>query len=238
MKTASQPETFLPSFGRRKSKTLRQTKRTLLAEDYPKLEVSIPEGMGSIDPALWFGKDKSQLWMEIGFGGGEFLAHQAKNHPDVGFIGCEPYLNGVASALRLIKTFACKNVRVWKEDARLLLVRFRPGCLDKVFILFPDPWPKKRHHKRRIVSNATLDLLAKSLKPEGELLLATDHPEYAEWMFVHLIQHPSFEWLAKSASDWRNPPPGWTPTRYETKTRAEGRNPVFLHFRKRLKETA
>lgn len=221
---------FLPSFGRRVGKALGLQKRTLLKELLPVLLPVLPESGELVEPRIWFEAPVKSVCMEIGFGGGEFLAQQVQAHPETGFIGCEPYLNGVASFLREIPPGSYKNVRVWNDDARLLLARLKSGCLDTVFILFPDPWPKKRHHKRRLVSSAMLDILADKIKPGGTLLLATDHPDYAEWMLAHLLQHPAFSWTAKEPSDWKNPPKYWVSTRYEGKTRNEGRPPVFLHF--------
>ena len=168
--------------------------------------------------------------MEIGFGGGEFLAKQLAHHPKVGFIGCEPFINGVASFLYSIEKNPPSNVKVWADDARMLLQKLIPCSLGKVYILFPDPWPKRRHHKRRLVSRYMLDLLANKLRPGGELVLATDHDDYAHWMREHLEAHPSFEWKSEQLKDGQTPPEDWVPTRYETKMRGQGRAPEFLYF--------
>jgi tRNA (guanine-N7-)-methyltransferase len=224
-------ERFLSSFGRRIGKRLGVGQKELLQNILPQISIQLPDN-GALTPQNIFTTKPDRLWMEIGFGGGEFLAEQIKRHPDIGFIGCEPYLNGVANLLKLLQGNSLGNVRIWADDARDLLQKLTPASLDKVFILFPDPWPKTRHHKRRIISDRMLDLLHEKLSADGQLVLATDHKEYAEWMLEHVTRHPGFEWLAKSPNDWKEPPEGWVATKYETKTRAWGSEPVFLKLKK------
>lgn len=217
---------FLLSFGRRQGRTLRPQQKALLADVMPQVEVRL-QGE-NIAPASFFAKAPKEVWMEIGFGGGEFLAKQATLHPDIGIIGCEPYINGVVKLLAEVAEHKFRNVAIWRDDARMVLKAIKDHSLHRVFILFPDPWPKIRHQKRRIVSHAMLELLSTKLVPGGELVLATDHVDYAEWMFAHVLDTPYFTWNATSSADWKTPPEGWTTTRYEEKTRAEGREPVFI----------
>lgn len=224
---------FLSSFGRRVGKRLGAGQKELLKDVLPCIAVDL-EREGLFPPQTLFAKQPEKVWMEIGFGGGEFLAEQVRRHPDIGFIGCEPYLNGVANLLKLLQGHSLDNVRLWADDARDLLQKLTPASLDKVFILFPDPWPKTRHHKRRIISDRMLGLLHEKLVEGGQMVLATDHQEYAEWMLGHITRHPGFEWLAASPKDWKEPPEGWVATKYETKTRAWGSEPVFLKLRKVL----
>ena len=169
------------------------------------------------------------IWMEIGFGGGEHLADQAIMHPDINMIGCEPFINGVANVLSIIDQKEINNVRLWQYDARPLLDRMDDACLDRMFILFNDPWPKKRHHERRFIP-ANLDRVARVMKPGSELRLAHDHMEYLGWMLHHTMNHPAFEWNAESANDWRIRPDDWPATRYEQKALRQGRKSLYLSF--------
>jgi tRNA (guanine-N7-)-methyltransferase len=170
------------------------------------------------------------VWLEIGFGGGEHLAAQAEAHPTVGLIGCEPFVNGVVSALGHVARRRLSNVRLWPDDARLLLDRLPDGAVARAFILFPDPWPKARHHKRRIVSPENLDRLARVLRDGAELRLASDDVAYVDWMLAHLVPHSAFAWTARRPADWRERPDDWPATRYETKARSKGISPAFLRF--------
>ena len=190
----------------------------------------LPES-GGIDPAGLFPDDRP-LWLEIGFGGGEHIAAQAAAHSDRGLIGCEPYITGVARLLALAEAQALTNLRVVVDDARLLLAALPDGCLERIFVLFPDPWPKVRHHKRRIVNPTTAAQFARLLQPGGELRLATDDMPYARAMLLALLPVPQLYWLADSAADWRSRTSCWPPTRYEEKARAAGRACVYLRFRR------
>lgn len=229
----SQPKQrrFLSSFGRRVGKRLGVAQKVVLKNVLPDLSISIAEGEEVI-PRHLFPFAPQEVWMEIGFGGGEFLANQARLHPDVGFIGCEPYINGVANLLKLLEGQRPDNVRLWAEDARHLLQHCTAESLHTVFILFPDPWPKLRHHKRRIVSTAMLEMLYAKLVPGGRLILATDHQDYAAWMLDHIARHGGFSWESDATDDRLLPPEGWTVTRYEAKTRAMGHEPVFFKLKK------
>ncbi len=167
---------------------------------------------------------------EVGFGGGEHLAAVASRQPDSGFVGCEPYANGVAKLLTQIDSCALTNVRIHQGDAREVLERVPTQLLSAVYVLFPDPWPKIRHHKRRFIQPSTLSQIARVLKQGGELRVATDHGDYAGWTLRHLMVDTRFQWAAECAADWRVRPDDWTPTRYEQKAHAAGRRCVYLRF--------
>ena len=198
----------------------------------PALRIELPEA-GSFDPRGLFGPDLDAVWLEVGFGAGEHLAAQAAADPRRGVIGCEVFENGIVKLLAEISRRGLGNIRLFIDDARLLIAALPEASLDRAFILFPDPWPKLRHHKRRIVSAATLDGLARALRDGAELRLATDDRDYLRWMLEHATAHPAFEWLARRPQDWRERPADWPPTRYEQKALAAGRQPVFLRFRRR-----
>lgn len=210
---------------------MRASRKHLLETRLPELRVGIPEE-GGLAPRALFADDRP-LWLEIGFGGGEHLAALAEGHPEVGFLGCEPFLTGVAKLLAEIEARRLDNVRIVVDDARLLLNALPEQTLERIFVLFPDPWPKARHHKRRIVNPKTVRDCARLLRPGGELRLATDDPGYARFMLEAVLGTPGFLWLAERADDWRCRPADWPPTRYEEKARDAGRTPVFLRFRRR-----
>ena len=171
-----------------------------------------------------------EIWLEIGFGGGEHLVAQARANPQVGLIGCGPFEEGVVKVLTSIADEGLANIRVHADDARPLLRWLPQASIARAFILFPDPWPKVRHRKRRLVATALLDQLACVLKPGAELRLATDIGDYARTMLVALMRHPAFHWTAARASDWRTPPADWPATRYEAKALREGRRCTYLRF--------
>ncbi|MGE5146576.1 MAG: tRNA (guanosine(46)-N7)-methyltransferase TrmB [Candidatus Eiseniibacteriota bacterium] len=198
----------------------------------PQLAITLPPA-GPLDPHALFDQPPAAVWLEIGFGGGEHLAAQAAAHPEIGFVGSEVFENGIARLAGLIARSGIGNIRLFADDARLLLEALTPASLDRVFILFPDPWPKKRHHKRRLVARETLDRLAVLMRPGAELRLATDDRDYLAWMLEHAAGHPAFRWLAQRPLDWRRRPSDWPPTRYEEKARAAGRTPAFLRFIRR-----
>lgn len=217
-------------YGRRQGRPLRSIPKRLMADLLPK--IAVPKE-GPIDPAQIFGPTCRQVWLEIGFGGGEHLVEQAKAHPDCGLIGAEVFLNGLASALRLIEESQVQNLRIHNGDARELLERLPDGSLQRIFLLFPDPWPKLRHAKRRFISDWSLGQFHRLLAPGGELRLASDDPTYKAWMQQHLAGHQGFELLAQGGADWPERPADWPATRYEKKALAAGRKPLFLRFRRR-----
>jgi len=186
-----------------------------------------------LDLASLFGRDVRRYWLEIGFGGGEHLAMQAVRHPEVGFIGAEVFVNGVASLLGHIERLGLANIRIHAADVRPLLARLPLGALERAFLLFPDPWPKARHARRRFISGENLDLLARILEPGGELRIATDDSGYLAWTLQQLSIRSDFEGPAGSPENWRLRPADWPETRYEEKAIAAGRAPVYLRFRRR-----
>jgi tRNA (guanine-N7-)-methyltransferase len=204
-----------------------------MGELLPRLAVPVPAAGEQLDPAALFGAAPAALWLEIGFGAGEHLAAQAAAHPAVAFIGAEVFVNGVASLLDHLRRRDLANVRIFADDVRLLLPALPAGSLDRVFLLFPDPWPKTRHAARRFVCRDTLDRLAVLMRPGAELRIASDDPTYIAWAFGQALGHPAFAWLARRTEDWRRPPPDWVPTRYEAKALAAGRRPAYLRFRRR-----
>ncbi len=213
-------------YGRSRGKALRPGQERLLAEALPRVEIA-PEALPR--PAL-FPFDPREVWLEIGFGSGEHMIEQAKASPDVGLIGCEPFLNGVAAALSGIEREKLMNVRLRRGDAQALVEAAPDAFFSRVFILYPDPWPKRRHHKRRVVSDAMVEALARILKRGGELRFATDIDDYAGWTLRRFLASPHFRWTASRAADWRTPWPEWRPTRYEAKARRAGRGSVYLTF--------
>jgi tRNA (guanine-N7-)-methyltransferase len=229
--TADTPERRI-LYGRRRGRPLRQGQEALLDTLLPRLAVPLGD-MGMPAPAALFSPAPRAVWLEIGFGGGEHLAAQAAAHPEIGFIGCEVFRNGVAKLLAEIARRELANIRVHPEDARALLAALPEASLGRVFILFPDPWPKQRHHKRRLVGGETLDQLARVMEDRAELRLATDDEDYLCWMLERVPLHPEFAWLAETAADWRIRPEDWPQTRYEAKAVEAGRQPTFLRFRRR-----
>jgi tRNA (guanine-N7-)-methyltransferase len=197
--------------------------------------VTVPSS-GRLKPEPLFGAARASIWLEIGFGGGEHLARQAEQHPEIGFIGCEVFESGIVKLLAQIDQRHLDNVRIFADDARLLLAALPPATIDRVFILFPDPWPKRRHHKRRIISRETLDGLAQVMADNAELRVATDDCDYLCWILERVIAHSAFEWLARRPADWRERPADWPPTRYEEKARAAGRTPAFLRIRRQPRD--
>lgn len=208
------------SFGRIKARTLKPRQAVLMETLLPRLALPVA---GPIEPG------EGPVVLEIGFGGGEHLAAQAAAHPGTRFIGVEPFLNGVASCLRHIEETGVGNVRLHQGDAREVIARLPNACLDLVYILFPDPWPKARHHKRRLIQPEFLDALARVMKPGAEIRFATDWANYAEWTLWHFMRSPYFAWAAERADDWRTAWPGHTPTRYEQK-RLGDCAPTWLRF--------
>ncbi len=221
---------YLRSYGRRQGKKLRPGRERLVAELLPQIAVLPGTPVRDL-----FDTDIKSLWMEIGFGGGEHLAAQAQTNPDVGIIGCEPFINGVAKLLSKIDEHDFKNVRIHADDARDIFPDIADGELERVFILFPDPWPKAKHHKRRLIQTPLLDELARMLEDGGEFRFASDHMGYVRWVLGFVLKHPDFEWLAEGPNDWRQPPEGWITTRYEQKALA-GDKMVYLRFRRKPRD--
>jgi tRNA (guanine-N7-)-methyltransferase len=214
----------LRTYGRIKSRPIKPRQAALLDSLLPRIRAP----QAPFDPwALMPGAQ--EVWVEIGFGGGEHMAAQAARRPDTLILGAEPFQNGVASALRHIDEQDLANVRIQDGDARELLARLPDASVARVFILFPDPWPKARHHKRRLVQGDTVAELARVLAPGGRLRFASDWADYVDWTLSRILGSPAFRWTADAAADWRNPPADHVTTRYEEK-RLGDCPPVFLDF--------
>lgn len=222
---------LLRTYGRRKGHRLSPRKTRLMDELLPRLRLDL-EAPPPASLAKLFARPVSQIWLEIGFGAGEHLAWQAAANPDIGFIGCEPFINGVAALLGEIDTDGLANIRIWDGDAREVLDWLGDGSLDRVFILYPDPWPKTRHHKRRLISPQTLDALARVMKPGAQLRIGSDIDDYVRATLEAVFAGGHFEWLAERPGDWRTRPPDWPQTRYEKKALREGRKGHSLIFRR------
>jgi tRNA (guanine-N7-)-methyltransferase len=212
-------------YGRRQGRPLGAQQAALFESLLPK--IALPDGPVDLT-ALFPGA--LEFALEIGFGGGEHLAAQARAHPQTGYIGCEPFVNGVGKLLDHVEADRLTNVRVYMGDVRDVLPHIPDGSLASVFVLFPDPWPKARHHKRRFIQRQTLDALARVLKCGAELRLATDHVDYAPWALSYLMRDRRFRWTAERASDWRVRPADWPATRYEEKALKAGRSCIYLRF--------
>lgn len=231
-------------FGRRKGRTIRKAKTTLLEKFLPKVQISQSSDWNK---DTLFGTKVEKVYLEIGFGNGEHLAEQARRNPHIGFIGAEVFQNGVANLLSIITgikeghdlpdeiTLAqgrSDNIRVFSDDIRLLFSALPDNFLDKVFLLFPDPWPKKKHASRRFVNPDNLTQIARILKTDGILRIATDHKVYKAWTLRQMHACPLFKWTATCGDDWKYPPQDWVETKYQRKALREGRRPIFLEYQK------
>ena len=219
--------------GRRKGRGLKPAQEAALDRLLPTLRVPLDGPAGRLHPAPLFPFPVSDVWLEIGFGGGEHLLAQAQAHEDIGLIGCEPFLEGMGKLVRAVDRGGIPNIRLHPGDAREVIEAVRDSALGRVFLLFPDPWPKTRHHKRRFLAPDTLDALARAMRPGAELRLATDWPDYVRSSLFHVLRHPAFDWPARGPADWRNRPADWPETRYERKALAAGRRPFCLRFVRR-----
>lgn len=231
-------------YGRRQGRRIRKAKTSLLDVFLPHIQITA-ESVFNKDSL--FGKPVEQVYLEIGFGNGEHLAGQALKNPNIGFIGAEVFKNGVANLLSLItgikegtdlpKEFTLTqdrsdNIRVFSDDVRLLFARIPDNFIDKLFVLFPDPWPKKRHENRRFINPENLKEISRILKKSGILRVATDHKAYKGWTLRQLSANPDFKWTATCGNDWKHEPQDWVETKYQRKAIREGRHPVFLDFQK------
>lgn len=224
----------LRSFGRRRGRAPSARQASLLHDALPPIRVAL-DRLGSTPAELRKNlgvRPESAVWLEVGFGGGEHLAWQAMQNLQVCFIGCEPFEDGVVKLLSAIETDGLSNIRLHPDDARDLLRRLPPASIDRAFVLFPDPWPKRKHHKRRLLSGGTLALLADAMKSGAELRIATDIPDYARTIMMALRTEARFRWTAERPSDWTQRPADAIETRYEAKARAAGRRCVYLSFRR------
>lgn len=231
-------------YGRRMGPKLTDRQQRLVEERLPSLRPPIDREASPLDPRLLFAQATSTVWLEIGFGGGEHLAFQAASHPQIGFIGCEPFINGVAKLLVAIDANALANIRIHDDDALLLVDRLAGASIDRIFLLHPDPWPKSKHWKRRFINDVNLDRLARVLKPGGELRFASDHPGYVTWTRKHLARRVDFILVSEeeraagpafaAGSDAEPVCENATApiTRYAEKALREGRAPMHLVFRR------
>ncbi|MDI1266418.1 MAG: tRNA (guanine(46)-N(7))-methyltransferase TrmB [bacterium] len=218
-------------FGRRKGHKLRIHQADLIGNLLPHLALDIstpaPERLTEL-----FEGDISDVRLEIGFGGGEHLIAEAQAYPQIGFIGCEPYVNGMAKILTQIEAHNIGNIRLYAGDAAELLAWAPPQSLARIDLIHPDPWPKRRHWKRRFVQDATVGAMARIIRPDGEFRFVSDIDDYCAWTLAHLLRSPDFFWLAERAADWRQPWDGYTMTRYGRKAEREGRVAAYLRFRR------
>ncbi len=216
-------------FGRRKSKALSPKQEERFERLFPLLGIDVgkpvPDTLGDL-----FRHTPQTIILEIGFGGGEHLIHQATSSPEHGYLGVEPFVNSMAKTLRAIDENGIENIRLYEEDAVQLLDWLPDECLNRVDLLYPDPWPKLKHWKRRFVNPKNLDRIARVLKPEATFHFASDIDTYINWTLQHCERHKAFEWNASSATDWHDPHDNWIRTRYEAKAIREGRRPCYLRF--------
>ena len=218
-------------FGRRKGHKLKPRQAALLEKLLPKLALDL-----TAKPPVELRKlfdDVDDVRLEIGFGGGEHMAAEAGHNPRTGFIGGEPFVNGMAKALSLIEERGLSNIRLHHGDASELLTWLPQHSLARVDLIYPDPWPKRRHWKRRFIQDSSVAEIARILQPGGEFRFATDIPDYAAWTLRHLARAPDFVWTAECADDWRRPWPGFSSTRYEIKAKRADRVPCYLIFRRK-----
>ncbi|MCG6114272.1 MAG: tRNA (guanine(46)-N(7))-methyltransferase TrmB [Mesorhizobium sp.] len=216
-------------FGRRRGKTLKPAQAAAMDDVLPRLKLDLA-GPAPADLADLFPHPVDAVRLEIGFGGGEHLVSQLQRHPETGFIGVEPFVNGMAKLITSLSQEWHDNVRLHDDDATVLLDWLPPASLDGIDLLYPDPWPKPRHWKRRFVNPGNLGRFARVLKPGGVFRFASDIDTYVNWTLQHCRTHPHFEWQAASSADWHTPYEGWPGTRYEAKALREGRRPAYFTF--------
>jgi tRNA (guanine-N7-)-methyltransferase len=217
-------------FGRRKGHKLRPRQETLLATLLPRLALDLSAPPPPDLRGLF--RHAAEVRLEIGFGGGEHLIAEAERAPQTGFIGVEPFVNGMAKMMMAVAKAPLANLRVHDDDATQLLDWLPPASLDGIDLLYPDPWPKKKHWKRRFVSPVNLDRFGRALKPGGTFRFASDIDSYVNWTLLHCRAHGGFDWQADDAGGWHSPYAGWPGTRYEAKALREGRRPAYLTFRR------
>lgn len=218
-------------YGRRKGKPLRLQQATQLEQELPSLALDL-DRVAECPLTDLFEVPVRLIRLEIGFGGGEHLLARARQHPDIGYIGAEAFLNGIAKVTAAMAESRLANLRLYGDDVTPLLDRLPEACLDQIDLLYPDPWPKRRHWKRRFVQADNIDRIARLLVPGGRFRFATDIEHYAAWTLSRLLQDPRFTWTADRSDDWRLPWEGWPGTRYEAKAKREGRTPGYYEFRR------
>jgi tRNA (guanine-N7-)-methyltransferase len=220
-------------YGRRRSRRMHNHRQTQFDAVAERFFIPAPtENDTSIDPRSFFTTEQKldDVWLEIGFGHGEHIINQAQLNPQIGLVGIEPFINGIASAAIAIQEKSIENIRIYPDDAMQMINRFPAASFSRIFLFFPDPWPKVRHHKRRFIQTETVAMLARLLPEGGTLHLATDIPDLADWMIMHVLENPQFTWTAERQSDWTTPPQNWVTTKYQHKAIREGRSSVYLDF--------
>ena len=227
--TERRPDGDLRSYGRTRGRRPSAAQTRLLSDVLPKVTLDLRHPFVGEAAAL-FARPVGAVWLEIGFGGAEHLLWQARQNPHTGLIGCEPYEDGVIKALSAIAAEQIATLRLHAGDARDVLRWLPPGSIDRAFVLFPDPWPKRRQQKRRLVNRHTLALLARVMRPGAQLRVATDIGDYVRSMMIEIAAEGSFRWLATRPADWRERSDDWPATRYEQKARREGRRCYYLRF--------
>ncbi len=220
-------------YGRRKGKALTKTLQQRFEDVLPNISIDLSVVPSPLCAKSLFDTPINDIWFEVGFGGGEHLLWQAQHHPHIGFIGCEPFVNGTAKLLRGVEQEKLTNIRIYMDDARHIMDICDDASIGRAFALFGDPWRKYRHRYRRFISPDTLNRFARILKNDAILRVATDHPVYLQWILKHVPIHPDFEWLDKGRNDWLNRPDDWPATRYEHKAIKQGRTPHFLSFKRK-----
>mgnify|MGYP001289891837 CR=1 FL=1 len=215
---------------------MRHGRATLVQDLLPVFGIDIVKDTNGkvqqLDLSRIFGDGVREFWLEVGFGNGENLVECAKHNPQVGIIGCDPFFEGVGKLISRMNIAKVDNIRIFPGDVRDLLPALPSSCLSKFFALFPDPWPKKRHHKRRLFQKSFLGSIAESLRDDGQVIFSSDHAEYARWVLGLFLESPYFVWEAESAEDWLCHPKDVVATRYEHKARRLGRRSLFLRFQR------
>ncbi len=230
MTATSHPRKF---YGRKQGHKLNAYQEDLLSSRLPDFQIEAGHATGPIDLAHCFDaqpRAAQAFALEIGFGGGEHMLARAGQNPDIGYLGCEVYRNGVAKLLRGIEMHQLHNIRIYPDDARDILERLPDHSFAAIYLLYPDPWPKARHHKRRFVSPENLDHICRLLRPDGLFYFASDIADYVSWTLAHIRLHGGLQFIAQTADDWRRPYADWPGTRYEAKALAAGRVPSYLSF--------
>ncbi len=221
-------------YGRRHGKPLKKASAERFEKYFPLYNIELDDD-GLLEPAALFDQACSEYWLEIGFGKGEHLVAQAKANPDIGFMGCEPFVNGVSGLIDHMEKEQVTNIRFFMDDARLLMDALPENSLSRAFILFPDPWRKKRHYKRRVVSPGNVAVLSTLLKSRSELRIGTDHHDYCRWILARMMENPEFDWMSDGPDDWHVRPDDWPETRYEKKALEQGRRSAYMTFIRKAK---
>lgn len=221
-------------FGRRQGRALRGERARVIEEILPVItpQKQLLTERHETLPSEYFKKEFNKYILEIGFGHGERLAQHAQNETDTGFLGAEPFVNGMSAFLLNIEQQNKENIRAIMDDGMILARSIKPKTLDEIYVLNPDPWHKKRHYKRRLINQKTLDIFAHILKPNGKLIMTTDVPDLAEWMCIHANTHTAFTWNAQNRNEWETPPKNWITTKYEQKGAKGAKKMVYLLFTK------